>query len=89
VARVVKSIPKGHVSSYSQVAARAGQPRRARAVVRALKKLSGVPWWRVIRADGTIAPEMVGEQDRRLRAEGVSLQGRRIMGALAPARRTE
>jgi methylated-DNA-protein-cysteine methyltransferase related protein len=83
VAKVVRSIRKGTVSSYGQVAAAAGAPRGARAVVQALNRLRGLPWWRVIRSDGTLAPEVAPEQARRLRAEGVVVRGRRVEGARA------
>jgi methylated-DNA-protein-cysteine methyltransferase-like protein len=44
-------------------------------VGRELKTLQNVPWWRVIRADGTLAPAVAVEQARRLKAEGVCLEG--------------
>jgi methylated-DNA-protein-cysteine methyltransferase-like protein len=78
VARVVEAIPAGATLSYGGVALRAGKPRGARAVVRALRRLGEVPWWRVIRGDGTLAIEVAAEQGRRLRAEGVRVEGRRV-----------
>ncbi|HEY8208209.1 MAG TPA: MGMT family protein [Myxococcaceae bacterium] len=83
VAKVIRSIRKGTVSSYGQVAAAAGKPRGARAVVQVLNRVRGLPWWRVIRSDGTLAPEVAREQARRLRAEGVVVRGRRVEGAKA------
>jgi methylated-DNA-protein-cysteine methyltransferase-like protein len=44
-------------------------------VGRELKTLENVPWWRVIRADGTLAPSVAVEQARRLKAEGVRMDG--------------
>lgn len=79
VARAVRAIPAGEVRSYGQIALRAGRPRGARAVARALKRRLDVPWWRVVRADRTLAPEVAAEQARRLRAEGVRIEGRRIV----------
>lgn len=79
VARVVKAIPSGQVSSYSQVAQRAGAPGAARRVATALRRITGVPWWRVVQAAGTLAPEVASEQARRLRKEGVEIRGRRIV----------
>ena len=79
VARVVRAIPKGQTLSYSAVASYAGRPGGARAVVRALHSLKDVPWWRVIRADGTIALEVEVEQGKRLRREGVKVEGRRVV----------
>lgn len=79
VARVVKAIPRGQTLSYAGVALRANKPGAARAVVRALHRLSGLPWWRVIRSDRTLAPQVAVEQSKRLRAEGVKLKGRRLV----------
>ncbi len=75
VRRAVRAIPRGEVRSYAQVALYAGRPGAARGVGRELKTLENVPWWRVIRADGTLAPAVAVEQARRLKAEGVDLQG--------------
>ena len=78
VERIIKSIPKGQVRSYGQVAALAGKPGGARAVVWALHGMRGAPWWRVIRSDGQVAEEMALRQLPRLRAEGVRVRGRRV-----------
>lgn len=81
----VAAIPPGRVLSYGQVAELAGMPRRARLVSKALKAAPEslqLPWFRVIRSDGSIAfppgSEGFREQRRRLRAEGtkVSAQGK-------------
>lgn len=81
VGKVVRAIPRGKVLSYGEVAARAGAPRAARMVGYALKRLEGVPWWRVLAADGSISlPDPDGaEQRRRLEAEGVRFARGRIM----------
>lgn len=78
VASVVRAIPKGTTLSYAGVALRANKPGGARQVVKALHALTGVPWWRVIKSDGTIAKEMVGKQAPRLRKEGLLVVGRRV-----------
>ncbi len=80
VERIIQSIPKGRVLSYGQVAALAGKPGGARAVVWALHGMRGAPWWRVIRSDGLVAEEMAPRQVPRLRAEGVKVRGRRVSG---------
>jgi methylated-DNA-protein-cysteine methyltransferase-like protein len=77
--RAVHAIPRGEVRSYAQVALYAGRPGAARGVGKELTSLQdphSVPWWRVIRADGTLAPAVAQEQARRLRAEGVEVQQR-------------
>jgi methylated-DNA-protein-cysteine methyltransferase-like protein len=78
VSRVVKAIPRGRTASYGQVATFAGRPGGARAVVRALHALHDVPWWRVVRSDGTVAEAVRVEQARRLKREGVVLEGARV-----------
>ncbi|HET6633264.1 MAG TPA: MGMT family protein [Rhodanobacteraceae bacterium] len=82
---VIAAIPRGRVASYGEIAARAGLPRRARMVGRALRctpKGMQLPWHRVLRADGRIAlaPGSAGfaEQCRRLRAEGVAVSAGRV-----------
>ena len=55
---VTRLIPRGKVLGYGHVAALIGRPRHARHVGNALKSLplnSDVPWWRVLRSDGSIA----------------------------------
>jgi methylated-DNA-protein-cysteine methyltransferase related protein len=71
VRRIVRAIPRGRVLSYGEVALRAGRPGGARAVVRALHQLDDVPWWRVVRKGGTLAPLVAREQAQLLAAEGV------------------
>jgi methylated-DNA-protein-cysteine methyltransferase related protein len=73
VDRAVRSIPKGQTASYARVALMSGKPGAARAVVQALHRLEGLPWWRVLRSDGSLAPQVAVEQARRLAREGVKL----------------
>jgi methylated-DNA-protein-cysteine methyltransferase related protein len=70
VRRVVRGIPRGTTLSYGEVAFRAGKPGGARAVVAALHRLDDVPWWRVARHDGTLAPPVARQQATLLRQEG-------------------
>lgn len=81
VARAVRQIPKGMTGSYSLIALLAGKPGRARAVVRSLHALENVPWWRVIKSDGTVAKEIAAKQAPKLRREGVEVKGRRVPSA--------
>jgi methylated-DNA-protein-cysteine methyltransferase related protein len=57
VFKIVKSIPKGKVASYGQIALLAGYPRGARQVGWTLNKLTDgtVPWWRVINNSGRVS----------------------------------
>lgn len=75
---VVARIPEGRVASYGQVAALAGFPRRPRQVGMVLKGLpqgTGLPWHRVVNAQGHIPSRGrwwgALEQAARLKAEGV------------------
>lgn len=73
---VVAAIPRGRVASYGEVAARAGLPRGARLVGRALAECpSTLPWHRVLGASGRISlppgSAAFREQRRRLEREGV------------------
>ena len=73
----------GEVVSYGEVARRAGRPGAARAVGAFLAEHGGdLPWWRVVRANGSVAPHKPVEQARRLRAEGVEVVGGRVHDAL-------
>ncbi len=78
VYEVVKSIPKGQVATYGQVAALAGNPRNARFVGFALHanpKPGVIPCHRVVFRDGSLAPGFAfGGPDRQrqlLEEEGV------------------
>jgi methylated-DNA-protein-cysteine methyltransferase-like protein len=83
VLATVDSIPRGRVASYGDVAREAGLPRRARLVGRILSQLpprSGLPWHRVVNAQGGLSPRgdggSVREQRRRLAREGVRFDAR-------------
>ena len=82
--RAVRSIPRGKVLSYSQVALLAGRPGAARGVGQLLASLPKVPWWRVLRADGSLAPAVAAEQQKRLEAEGHVFRGK-VLAAGRPA----
>ncbi len=73
VERAVRSIPRGQTASYARVALMSGKPGAARAVVRALHTLEGIAWWRVLRSDGSLAPQVATAQARHLAKEGVTL----------------
>lgn len=80
--RIIRSIPKGKVSTYGMIAASAGYPLYHRAVARLLRKeMPGLlPWHRIIGAGGEIKlrGEAAAEQRLRLALEGVKFRGRRV-----------
>ncbi|HET9153982.1 MAG TPA: MGMT family protein [Solirubrobacterales bacterium] len=76
----VRSIPEGFVSTYGDVSP--GAPRFAGTVL-FHDDDPDLPWWRVVRADGSLAK---GDRQRSLlRAEGVPFRGRRVDMARARA----
>lgn len=79
----VQAIPPGKVATYGQIADLADLPGRARLVGSTLKKLprdSGVPWHRVVNAQGLISfrgdGSSVYEQEILLADEGVPVDDR-------------
>ena len=69
----VREIPEGFVRAYSDVDP--GAPRNAGRVLFETDE-PGLPWHRVVRADGSLAK---GERQRRLlEAEGVPFRGGRV-----------
>jgi alkylated DNA nucleotide flippase Atl1 len=81
VLSVIASLLPGEVVSYAEVAALAGRPRAARGVGGILRVTGAdVPWWRVVRSDGSIASPNPEEQARRLGAEGVEVRDGRVVG---------
>ncbi len=82
VLRVVESIPVGRVMAYGAIAevVGTGGPRQVGKVMSEYG--GGVPWWRVVRADGTLpAPHRRRARERYL-AEGTPLVRERIVGDL-------
>jgi len=74
----VAAIPEGWVRTYGDLSP--GAPRLTGTVLRG-ERDPELPWWRVVRADGTLA---VGERQRELlEAEGVPFtrRGRVDLGA--------
>ena len=81
VHEVVAELPAGEVVTYGEIAAEIGHPGQARAVGRVLGDSDGrLPWWRVVAADGRLAPGHEREQRRRLESEGVSTDAHRVLG---------
>ena len=81
----VKRIPKGHVATYGQVAAMAGNPKMSRAVGNALHKNPDpetIPCFRVVNSKGELAEAFVfggeGEQAKRLEEDGVEVKNGKV-----------
>jgi methylated-DNA-protein-cysteine methyltransferase related protein len=80
--RIIRSVPKGKVSTYGKVAAAAGYPLYHRAVAKLLRNapFQGLPWQRIVGAGGEIKlkGEAAAEQRFRLGMEGVKFRGKRV-----------
>jgi len=81
--QVVRSIPRGRVANYGQIAELAGAPRGARQVGRALRLApASLPWHRVVTASGRIAFPVHSagyrRQCARLSEEDVAVIGGRV-----------
>jgi methylated-DNA-protein-cysteine methyltransferase related protein len=69
----VREIPPGFVRTYGDVSP--GAPRFAGSVLHAADE-PGLPWWRVVRADGSLAKG--ARQRAHLIAEGVPFRGDQV-----------
>lgn len=77
VRAAVAAIPRGSVATYGDIGARVGLgPRQVGRLMGVLG--DGVPWWRVVRADGTPATCHDGTAWERLRADGVATRGSKV-----------
>ena len=78
----IKRIPRGRVATYGQIAllARGSGPRQIGYALHALREGHGVPWHRVINAQGRVSARSGSDHDELqralLEAEGVSFDGR-------------
>jgi methylated-DNA-protein-cysteine methyltransferase-like protein len=78
VLRLVEAVPPGCVTTYGDLAEMVGRggPRQVGAVL--AHHGGGVPWWRVIRADGRPADGLADRALRLLVDEGVPVHGGRV-----------
>jgi methylated-DNA-protein-cysteine methyltransferase-like protein len=74
----VRAIPPGFVATYGDVSP--GAPRFAGTVLFAADD-PDLPWWRVVRADGSLAKG--ARQHALLIAEGVPFRGQRVDMSIA------
>ncbi|MBL8775117.1 MAG: MGMT family protein [Acidimicrobiales bacterium] len=73
VEATVRALGPGEIATYGEIAEEAGHPGAARGVGRVLATSDGLPWWRVVAADGRLVPGHEEEHARRLADEGVEL----------------
>jgi alkylated DNA nucleotide flippase Atl1 len=76
VLSLVETVPPGRVTTYGALAEAVGYggPRR---VGRVMSTYGGsVPWWRVVRSDGSLPPSHDDEAREHYAAEGTPLRAR-------------
>jgi len=74
VLAIVESIPPGRVTTYGTIAAALGRYGARRVGNVMAMHGAGVPWWRVVRADGSLPPSHDDEAGQHYRAEGTPLK---------------
>jgi len=72
VHELAAAIPPGRVMTYGSLAAALGS-RAPRAVGRIMAHSEGLPWWRVVYADGHVLPHYWAEAIEHYREEGTPL----------------
>ena len=95
IKEVLRRVPCGRVATYGGIAASAGLANGARTVARLLHSSAtadGLPWWRIVRVDGSIALRPGAGMEERvalLAAEGVivGLDGRVDLAAFGSVSR--
>jgi methylated-DNA-protein-cysteine methyltransferase-like protein len=78
VIAAIRRLRPGEVASYGEIAEEAGFKGAARAVGAVLSRSTGLPWWRVVRADGRLVSPKEDEQARLLSKEGVTVVDGRV-----------
>jgi methylated-DNA-protein-cysteine methyltransferase related protein len=78
VLSVVEQIPRGQVATYGDIAEMVGRggPRQVGHVMARFG--GGVPWWRVVRADGRPARSLEKRGLRLLKADNTPIKGDRV-----------
>jgi methylated-DNA-protein-cysteine methyltransferase-like protein len=79
VTAVILRLRPGELATYGEIAEEAGFPGAARAVGNVLASSEGLPWWRVVRSDGSLAAKDPARQARLLLREGVQVAGGRVV----------
>lgn len=78
VLRCAEQVPRGRVTTYGAIAEVVGQvlgrggPRQVGAVL--AREGGGVPWWRVVRADGSLPPSHGDRARQAYLEEGTPLR---------------
>jgi methylated-DNA-protein-cysteine methyltransferase-like protein len=87
VSAAVRRLRRGEVATYGEIAEEAGFPDAARAVGNVLASVDGLPWWRVVRADGLLTGDHGAQQTRLLQREGIVIERDRVGAPRLQSRR--
>jgi methylated-DNA-protein-cysteine methyltransferase-like protein len=81
VIEVVRSLHRGELATYGEIAEEVGRPGAGQAVANVLRRTIGLPWWRVVPADGRLYRSHEPVQAPLLASEGHHIdETRRIRG---------
>ena len=87
VVEVVHALRPGDIVTYADVAMEVGRPGAAQAVANVLRRVPGLPWWRVVPTSGRLYRSHEPTQLPLLQAEGVDVgRDRRVRGVAAADR---
>jgi len=80
IAKAIREVPRGKVSTYGAIAKAVGYPQNSRQVGWVLRHFPGLPWQRILGSGGRVAVpgEYAMEQRFLLESEGVRFRGRRV-----------
>lgn len=79
VKQVLRRLKPGELATYGEVAEEAGFPGAARAVGNLLSNNGeDLPWWRVVKADGSLAAGHRKKQVELLKSEGIHVVSNRV-----------
>lgn len=79
VIEVLRKTKPGEVMTYGEVAEEAGYPGAARAVGNVLRRVDGLPWWRIVTSTGRLTPGHEARQAELLRGEKVVVRNGRVV----------
>lgn len=79
VVTVMQGLAPGDVIGYAEVAAEAGHPGAGQAVANVLRRVPGLPWWRVVPSSGHLYRTHAPIQQPLLEAEGHTITDRHVV----------
>ena len=85
VVDAVHHLANGELATYGEIAEEIGAPGAGQAVANVLRRASGLPWWRVVPADGRLYRSHAPIQTALLEAEGHTIDEHRRVHAKGSA----